>query len=146
MKEAMTRGSGVTLEQALFGAFTPQCMLSFLPPFAVIRNMEFYHTDLSMSNGYFGLIPLVFFFLSLTVKRPKIFNIFLAWGVFCLLAALGEALPVRAFLYRYVPFMDQFRFPAAFRIYVILSFLIVSGYGFDIWLKDHISPARIPDP
>jgi hypothetical protein len=142
LKDAMTRGVGVTLEEALFGAFTPQCMISFILPFAVIRNMEFFNTDLSMSNGYFGVIPLVFFFLALMLRRPKIINVFLAWGTFTLLAALGESLPVREFLYRYIPFMDQFRFPAAFRVYVILSFLVVAGFGFDNWLKGDYSLSK----
>jgi hypothetical protein len=136
LQQAMTRGAGVTLEQALFGAFTPQSMISFILPYAVIRNMDLYNTDLSMSNGYFGLLPLVFFFAALTIRRPRLVNLFLVWGVFCLLAAWGEAIPVREFLYHYAPFMDQFRFPSAFRVYVILSFLIVAGYGFDRWMAD----------
>jgi hypothetical protein len=136
LQSAMTRGGGVTLEQALFGAFTPQSMISFILPYAVIRNMDFYNTDLSMSNGYFGLLPLVFFFVALTLKRPMLINLFLGWGVFCLLASLGEALPVREFLYHYVPFMDQFRFPSAFRVYIILSFLIVAGFGFERWMEN----------
>jgi hypothetical protein len=131
LQGAMTRSGGVTLKQALFCAFTPKSFISFILPFASIRNMDFFNTDLSMSNAYFGLITLVFFLFALTIKKTKLINLFLAWGIFCLIAATGGATPLREFLYRFVPGMDQFRFPALFRIYAILSFIIVAGYGFE---------------
>ncbi|MCU0371413.1 MAG: YfhO family protein [Bacteroidales bacterium] len=136
LQDAMTRGAGVTLRQALFGAFTPRSFISFILPFASIRNMEYYGTDLSMSNAYTGLLILVFFLAGLMTRRTKLVNLFLAWGLFCLAAAVGSALPVREFLYHYVPFMNLFRFPALFRIFFILAFIIVAGYAFDEWRKD----------
>ena len=136
LQDAMTRGSGVTLQQALFGAFTPKSFISFLLPFAAIREMEIYNTDLSMSNAYVGLIALVFFLMGLMIKRSKLVNLFLVWGIFCLAAAVGSALPVREFLYNYMPLMNLFRFPALFRVFVILSFIIVAGFAFDQWRKE----------
>jgi len=133
LQDAMTRGAGVTLRQALTCAFTPSSFISFILPFASIREMDFYGTDLSMSNAYFGLITLVFFLTGLMIKRTKLVNLFLVWGIFCLAASVGSALPLREFLYDYVPFMNLFRFPALFRIFVILSFIIVAGHAFDEW-------------
>jgi hypothetical protein len=133
LQDAMTRGAGVTLRQALFGAFTPKSFISFILPFASIRDMDFYGTDLSMSDAYFGLLTLVFFLAGLTIRRKKLVNLFLVWGLFCLAASVGSALPVREFLYHYVPFMNLFRFPALFRIFFILSFIIVAAYAFDEW-------------
>jgi hypothetical protein len=97
--------------------------------------MDFYGTDLSMSNAYFGLLTLIFFIAGLMIRRTKLVNLFLAWGLFCLAASVGSALPVREFLYHYVPFMNLFRFPALFRVFFILSFIIVAGYAFDEWRK-----------
>ncbi len=136
LQDEMTRGGGVTLRQALFGAFTPKSFISFILPFASIREMDFYGTDLSMSNAYFGLPALVFFLAGLMIRRSRLINLFLAWGLFCLAAAVGSALPVREFLYDYVPFMNLFRFPALFRVFFILSFLVVAGYAFDQWITD----------
>jgi hypothetical protein len=129
----MTRGAGVTLRQALFGAFTPQSFISFILPFAAIRDMDVYGTDLSMSNGFFGIIPLVFFLVGLTIRKPSLVNLFLAWGLFCLAAAVGSALPLREFLYHYAPGMNYFRFPALFRVFFIVSFLIVAGHALNQW-------------
>jgi hypothetical protein len=135
---AITRGGGVTIRQALFGAFTPQSFISFIFPFASIRDMEFYGTDLSMSNGYIGMLMLIFFIAALMIKRTKLVNLFLAWGLFCLAASVGSALPVREFLYDYIPFMNLFRFPALFRVFFILSFIIVGGYAFNEWRSGKI--------
>lgn len=136
LQDTITRGDGVTLRQALFGAFTPQSFISFILPFASIRDMEFYGTDLSMSNAYIGILTLVFFLAGLSIKRTKLVNVFLAWGIFCLAASVGSALPLREFLYDYVPFMNMFRFPALFRVFFILSFIVVAGYAFDEWMKN----------
>jgi len=139
LQGAITRGAGVTLRQALFCAFTPESFISFILPFASIRDMDFYGTDLSMSNAYFGLITLVFFLTGLMIRRTKLVNLFLVWGLFCLAASVGSALPLREFLYNYVPFMNLFRFPALFRIYFILSFIIVAGHAFDEWRKGELN-------
>jgi hypothetical protein len=136
LQGAMTRGTGVTLRQALFGAFTLKSFIAFILPFASIRNMDFYGTDLSMTNAYFGLLTLVFFLSGLMIRRSKLINLFLFWGLFCLTASVGSLLPVREFLYHYVPFMNLFRFPALFRIYFILSFIIVAGFAFEEWRKE----------
>jgi len=141
LQDAITRGTGVTLRQALFGAFTPKSFVSFILPFASIRDMDFYGTDLSMSNAYFGLLTLIFFVAGLMIRRTKLVNLFLAWGLFCLAASVGSALPVREFLYDYVPFMNLFRFPALFRIFFILSFIIVAGFAFDEWRKGSLNLA-----
>lgn len=135
LQDAITRGSGVTLRQALFGALTPRSMISLILPFATVKEPEFFGTDLSMANAYFGLIPLVFLIASLFIRRIAVINLILAWGLFCLVAAMGEATPLREFLYHNIPGMDMFRFPALFRIYAILSFILVAGTGFESWLN-----------
>ncbi|MBW6459167.1 MAG: YfhO family protein [Bacteroidales bacterium] len=131
----MTRSDGVTLRQALFGAFTTESLISLVLPFAVIRNMDYYGTDLSMSNGYFGLVTLVFFLAALMIRRTKLVNLFLLWGLFCLAAAVGSALPVREFLYHHIPLMNYFRFPALFRVFFIVSFIITAGFAFNEWIN-----------
>ncbi len=132
----ITRGAGLTLERALICPFSPQCSISFLLPFSVIKNMDFFLTDLSMTNAYFGLIPFIFFLYSLLIKKTKLMWLFLAFGFFALTAAFGGYLPVREFLFRYVPLMNLFRFPSIFRLFTIISFLLLSGYGLQLFLPD----------
>lgn len=127
----ITRGTKLPVELALFCPLSPQCLVSFILPFSVIKDMAFFGTDLSMSNIYFGLPLFLFFTLSLFIRKPSLVRIFLWFGIFCLTAALGEYLPVRKFLYDYFPMMGFFRFPSLFRLFTIISFLVAAGFAFD---------------
>ncbi|HQH19613.1 MAG TPA: YfhO family protein [Bacteroidales bacterium] len=131
----ITRGAKLPLDMALFCPLSPQCLISFIIPFAVVKELSFFSTDLSMTNIYFGLLGFIFFIFSIFIKKTSLIKIFFWWGVFCLLAALGEYTPVRKILYDYFPMMGFFRFPSLFRLFVIISFLIVAGYSFDYYIK-----------
>ncbi|MFA5782126.1 MAG: YfhO family protein [Bacteroidales bacterium] len=127
----ITRGSKLPLELALFCPLSPQCLVSFVLPFAAIKDMTFFNTDLSMTNIYFGLVLFIFFIFSVFIKKSSLVKVFFWWGIFCLSAALGAYLPVRKILYEYFPMMDFFRFPSLFRVFAIISFLIPAGFAFD---------------
>jgi len=131
-----TRGNGITLQQTLICPFSPQCSLSFLLPFAVISDPGFFATDLSMSNAFFGIIPLIFFLYSLSTAKTRLMKVFLIFGIFTLLAAFGGYVPVRAFLYYTVPLMNLFRIPSLFRLFAILSFVLLSGFAADHFLLE----------
>lgn len=126
----LTRSGGISLQDALEGPFSPQSLISFLLPFGVVNHdMSFFGTDLSMSNAYFGIFLFIFFIMVFFIKKPPFFKLFLYWGLFLLSAAVGSALPVREFLYYFVPFFDIFRFPALLRIFVIISFIVLAGFA-----------------
>lgn len=126
----ITRGEKLPLYLAQLCPFSPQSLVSIILPFASIKDLDFFNTDLSMTNIYFGLITLVFCILSFYYKKPRIIIVFLLWGVFCLTAAMGSYLPVRKFLFNYIPFMGMFRFPSIFRLFTIISFILAAGYAF----------------
>ncbi|MDD2412960.1 MAG: YfhO family protein [Bacteroidales bacterium] len=125
----LTRGGSITPEMAIFCPFSPQCSLSFITPLAVVgqNTMEFFKTDLSMTNGYFGIIILVFSVLGLWGKKRSIQWLFVLFAFFSLLASFGAYTPVRMFLYDWVPLMNTFRFPALFRLFFIFFFILIAG-------------------
>lgn len=126
----LTRTAGFSLQEALFGPLSLPCLISFIFPFGVVNHdLSLFRTDLSMTNIYFGLPIFIFFIASFFIKKPPLIKLFLFWGLFLLSAAVGDALPIRAFLYNYVPFFNIFRFPALLRLFVILSFIIVAGFA-----------------
>jgi len=43
---------------------------------------------------------------------------------------MGGALPVRTFLYKWVPLMNAFRFPSIFRVFFIIGFLLIAAWSF----------------
>ena len=121
--------SGVSLLSISSFSFSPQSLLSLILPFAVIRDINYFNTDLSMTNLYFGIIPLVlllvYFF---KIKRRGVFNIVFVFGVISLIASFGDYTPLRKFLFDYVPFMNLFRGSAYFRLFTLIAFSIASGF------------------
>ncbi len=127
----ITRGAGTSLAQALVCPFSPQSSLSFLFPLAAVGDIAWFNTDYSMTNAYFGIIPFIFFLISLRFRDTSRKWLFLGFAFFCFLASLGAYLPLREFMYHYFPLMDFFRMPGIFRVFVIIGFLAGAGFGLD---------------
>jgi hypothetical protein len=126
----LTRTGGVSLHDALFGPFSPQCMLSFVLPYTVVNHdMHFFVTDLSMSNAYFGIILFIFALVGIFMKKNRLLWLFTIVFITCLTASFGDYLPVREILYKYVPMMNMFRFPSMFRLFVIIAGLLLAGHA-----------------
>jgi Bacterial membrane protein YfhO len=123
----LSRLGNFTLEQALYSPFSIQSFISFLAPYVttIKCKYELFNSDLAMRNAYFGFIPFVLFLVGLTVKKSKDIQILFWYGLFCLTSSVGDVLPVRKFLFEYVPMMNVFRFPSVFRAFFILSALLV---------------------
>lgn len=139
----ITRGADLPLYLAQLCPFSPQSLISIILPFASIKDLDFFNTDLSMTNIYFGLIAFVFFILSFFYKKPRLIIVFLLWGVFCLTAAMGSYLPVRKFLFDFIPFMGMFRFPSIFRLFTIISFVLTAGFAFHTFIENKKTQAGI---
>lgn len=134
-KPLFTRGEGVTPEKAMYMSFSPKALISLLFPFATVIKPAAFGSDISMINIYSGLLALLFFPLGIMAKwKEKIF--WLATGTICLLASFGEYAPVRLWLYHYVPLMNSFRFPSVFRIFFIISLLLIAAQGLQFFLND----------
>ncbi len=121
--------SGVAASNIAKYPFSPQCLLSLIVPFAVIRDKQFFMTDLSMTNLYFGLFPLVFMVIYFFKKKKNpLFNLLLGFGIFSLIASFGAYTPLRKILFYSVPLMNSFRGSAYFRLFALIPFVIAGGY------------------
>ncbi|MFH1005618.1 MAG: hypothetical protein V1781_09055 [Bacteroidota bacterium] len=138
----ISRISNFSVTQALVCPFSPQSSISFLLPFAVIKSMGFFDTDLSMSNAYFGVLMFLFFVLGIFIKKPFQYKILFGFALFGLFAAFGAYLPVREFLFNHIPLMNLFRFPSAFRLFTIIGFLLVGAYWFDNFIHHDFDKNR----
>lgn len=125
-----TRGSGVSLEQALIFPFSPGCFSSFFAPFASFKNTEITKVDVSMTNGYFGLLGLAMLLLGFLQKKDEKYWLVGSISLLCLFAAVGDALPVREFMFKHIPLFNSFRFPSLFRVFFIIGFLLLSAVSF----------------
>jgi hypothetical protein len=129
----LSRYGGLTTELAHKHPFSLQSMLSFLLPMATGADPQFFQTDPSMSNGYWGIVSLVLFLFVLTKKAGKKESyVVLLFGTFALLVSFGDRLFLREFLYRYFPLMNMFQYPGIFRTFAIFGFLAFTGINLEI--------------
>ena len=122
----LSRLGDFSLSQAQFSPFSIQSFISFIAPYTTAIKSDLFGSDISMRNGYFGLFPFLLFLLGVFSKKQMDIKILFLFGIFCLTAAVGDLLPVRAFLFHYVPMMNVFRFPSVFRGFFILSAILVA--------------------
>ena len=122
------RAEGLSRELAMANPFSPQSMLSWFFPFSSVKDADLFKTDLSMSNGYFGLIMLAGLLISFFRKKTFLEKIVLGGSLFFLFASMGSYLPLRGWMYDYIPFMNLFRMPGLFRLFAIVGFIIVASF------------------
>lgn len=129
--DLMVRDKGLEMEDILFGPFPPKAIISSILPMTVTGNAGFWGADISMIQGFIGLLPFLLLPLAfLHRKYQKAKMAIAAIGLFCLIAAFGEATPIREWL-SHLPLLDRFRFPSIFRAFWILSILILGAWGLD---------------
>lgn len=108
-------------------ALHPKALLTLLNPSLALGD-GFAYTDVSMRSLYVGLVVPVLAAISL--RRPSALRwVLVAVGIFCLAAAMGVALPVRGWLYSWVPPTRFFRNAALFRIYAMLALTLLAMLG-----------------
>ncbi|MGE5109063.1 MAG: hypothetical protein ACM3H8_16115, partial [Sphingobacteriales bacterium] len=81
----LTRGTGLTIAETS-NAFTPISAISFILPFSTVTRTDLFgNSDLSMRNGYMGLIGFCFLLLMILNKKNYIQKVFIGIGIFFLL-------------------------------------------------------------
>lgn len=134
--EYIDRGNGVSLVGANFNAFTLKSFISFVfPLFTTNLNLNF-GNDISMRNIYFGflLLPFTGYYL---IKYSSPFEKVISFiGILFLLISLGDLIPLRTWLYNFVPLMNTFRFASIFRFIAELCFIILACGTFE-WITNN---------
>lgn len=138
----INRGDGLSLQKALENPFSFPSFTSFVLPYASVKSFDFFKTDQSMANAYFGIIPLFFVIYGLFLKPPKWIIGLLMFSFLMLALAVGDALPFREWTYNYIPLMNLFRFPSLFRLFAIISLLIISAWSFKTFLSHKLNPKK----
>lgn len=112
-------------------AFHPGALATFASPYLSV--LQLYNpklweiTDVSLSSVYLGASIPILGLLALAV-RPR--SRWLWWiagiGVFFLLSAMGKHVPLRGWLYDFVPPTRYFRAAALFRMYAMFSMALLA--------------------
>ena len=126
-QEYVARLGGLSGRKLFDNPFSLPCFLSFVFPMSTLTDEELFATNLSMRNAFVGTISLLFFLMGFK-RLIKPGNLVLSlFSLVCVLAALGDLLPVRSFLADALPGMDLFRIPAYFMYFPIMVIII---FGF----------------
>jgi len=120
-------------------------LTTFASPFLYLLNQNpnpiWPVSDISMSNVYMSAAGFAFAILALRRKQAwRFWLLFIALFFGC--CALGNQLPLRGWLYDYVPPTRYFRNAAYFREYLILVLAVLAGYAArDLGSRDEIERA-----
>lgn len=140
----LTRLADFEIAEAQFSPFSPQSFMSFVFPYSSTVDTPFFDSDVSMRNGFFGFFTLIFFIVGFFKKKELGLKIIFYFGIFCLLASVGKYLPIRKFLFDYVPLMDLFRFPSVFRLFFIIAAILVSVKQMGVFFaKDNFNKKKL---
>jgi hypothetical protein len=126
-----SRSSSLSIERIMQNSFTLKSFISFIFPFAITTEFDYWGTGISMANAYFGLVSIIFIILSLFIKNNTKQIVLILLGLLFISISLGNELPLREFLYNYFPGMNLFRHPSIFRYFAILSFILCFGLTFN---------------
>jgi hypothetical protein len=122
-----TRASAINNDPAWVFPFSPSASVSFLFPTATLSQIDSYHSDVSMINGYFGLLPIIFLItIFITRQSRKIWIVFLTSSLF-LFISFGNEFILWKLIFNYAPLINHIRFPASFRLFAMLGFLLAAG-------------------
>ncbi|MBS1634463.1 MAG: hypothetical protein JST26_00980 [Bacteroidetes bacterium] len=120
----VSRLNGMPLREVMSNPFPPAAMASVVNPLLTLGHDDFFQTDTTMRNLFFGIIPLMLLVVSFFKKGKTVFEwTLLIFAAIYLLGSFGDALPVRAWMYHLLPGFKLFRFPALLRVIVFVCLL-----------------------
>jgi hypothetical protein len=109
--------------KALTTLSSPSLYLLNLPPHGIWPE-----TDVSTSNVYLGVLPLIFGALALL--KPSKWRIWLTFvGAFFLCCSVGDHLPLRGWVYDFVLPTRYFRHASLFAIYAAIVLCVLAAYA-----------------
>jgi hypothetical protein len=119
---------GVAVDQVDSGAinsgFSPSSFISFIYPFATVKNASFFTDDISMRNIYFSLTASALVITQIKTKAPLIRALFICAVVMLLLACGGHT---KTIIYSSLPLLKFIRTNGEYRIFSILCFCLIAG-------------------
>ena len=127
-----SRAHGIDRHWAMSNNLPPGAFSTLSSPYLYLLNLPPYRlwaeTDVSMSNIYCGALTLVGAIFALTIRSR--WRFWLAGvAAFFLCCSVGEHLPVRGWLYDFLPPTRYFRNPSLFAAYSLFVFFVLAAYG-----------------
>ena len=125
-----SRSNKLGYETELFaGNLNFQSLSTVLIPFIISSKDGLSGVDISLSNCYIGILPLIILFYSFYRLKIKFKYVLAFFLILSLLLGLGIHTPVHKWITLSVPGFNLFRHPYLFVLYAVLIASIVVSYG-----------------
>ncbi|MDO5297302.1 MAG: YfhO family protein [bacterium] len=128
-----TREAAISLEVCQNNSANINRLLSFIDPFyrtERYKHLANYLARFSLINfPYLGLLPLLLCFCSFSARRRRLSVGLWIMAIFFFVVSLGPRCGVYYLLWRFVPFMDSFRYPVRFTIPLICLLSVIAAIG-----------------
>jgi hypothetical protein len=125
------RASGFNFQEAAKFSLNPMALFQLLspPPF------DIYYTSKKefswLVSNYFGYIPLVFAVTAIFFVRSKRVKFWAVCMFVSVIFAFGKHTPLFFLLYKALPYLSAFRFPAKFMFIFAYGIAFLVAFGFD---------------
>ena len=125
----ITRSAPVYQPNEEIVGFSIPSFLSFLMPVASSAYSPYFLALQTMRDAYFSIPGIALFVYALIAPKNRLQRIFLLAGSVMLLLSLGG--PIKGLLYSHLPLLKYITNNGEFRVFAILSFLIVLSFPLD---------------
>ena len=109
-------------------------LISLLLPFSTVSHSSLFINDVSFRNFYISLIGFISLFFSYDKKNQLFLPLFCS-GIFLFILSLGN--PVKTVFYDHLPLLKNVRTNGHFRVFMLLSFCSLSGFGLQKILQNN---------
>lgn len=131
LTQESVRTAGLSFEEHAHYSMSPRAVLTTIYQDKCEGLGDCWAGDGFIANPYMGLVPILFLaFAALRARdsRLRFWAVAFFAGLFL---ALGKHNPVYEILYRFVPFLDHFRYPQKFFFFCAFALVFLAGFGLD---------------
>lgn len=130
---SLARVEGLPEYWIVAGHFPINSIENFLIPSYTMGSSEFFTSDASFRNLFFGFFSVLFAIIGLLhfKKLDRQVQILMIFGAVCFIAAMGAETPFRLWLAHNLPGMASFRFPYFFAWFFLVPLIIIGAKYFD---------------
>lgn len=131
----ISRTHAISIQYASEGILNIKSFITLLIPFSSVNSFGAVIPELkstfTMSNSYFGILPLILVISSFFILRTKEVKFLFLLGLLFILYSLGNQYFIYQIFYYILPGFNLFRYPNFVRVFFIIAFLLISGMSLD---------------
>jgi len=123
------RGSKSSFTSSTLDNSSIQSWISLLLPLSIVKNEQFFQSDLSLRNSYTGISILLFFTIACIGRKNNWQKFFLYMALFFFLLSIGGFF--KNIFYKIFPLLGYVRLNGEYRIFALFSIILIGAIQLD---------------